>query len=72
MSCKYSQVKIIGTLLCVVGAVMMSLLNNSSPKSSKPSEAIFDREKIVGCLYLLVAVFSLSTNVVLQVDLNLT
>ncbi|XP_059589705.1 WAT1-related protein At5g47470 [Vitis vinifera] len=66
ISCMYSQVKIIGTLLCVVGAVVMSLLHSTTEKSSKLSEIIFNEEKIVGCLYLLAAVFTLSSNVVLQ------
>ncbi|KAJ8436335.1 hypothetical protein Cgig2_005259 [Carnegiea gigantea] len=47
LSCNYSRVKIIGTLICVIGR-------------------IFDKEKIVGCLYLALAVFILSSNVVLQ------
>ena len=63
----YSQVKIVGTLLCVVGAVMMSLVHNTPAKSLKLLEAIFNEEKIIGCLYLLAVVFVLSTNVVLQV-----
>ncbi|GLU05568.1 hypothetical protein SLE2022_226650 [Rubroshorea leprosula] len=72
LSCLYSRVKIVGTLLCVVGALSMSLLHSttSSPKESKmavPSPAmIFDWDKIVGCLYLMAAVFVLSSNVVLQ------
>ncbi|KAK4794602.1 hypothetical protein SAY86_012596 [Trapa natans] len=74
ISCLYSKVKIVGTLLCVVGALAMSLMHStaskesemSSPSSSSPADTIFDKDKIIGCLYLMAAVFILSGNVVLQ------
>ncbi|GLT91075.1 hypothetical protein SLE2022_089830 [Rubroshorea leprosula] len=71
LSSLYSRVKIVGTLLCVVGALSMSLMHSSvSPKESNravPSpDMIFDRDKIIGCLYLMAAVIVLSSNVVLQ------
>lgn len=76
LSCVYSKVKIVGTFLCVAGAVLMSLLHSS--KSTKDanfllvstSDVIFDKQKMIGCFYLMAAVFVLSTNVVLQVKLS--
>ncbi|XP_074359192.1 WAT1-related protein At5g47470-like isoform X2 [Apium graveolens] len=70
------RVKIGGTLLCVIGAVTMSISQSaanppfeedtgiSSPFPFSTSE--FDKEKIVGCIYLMAAVFVLSSMVVLQ------
>ncbi|KAJ7952509.1 WAT1-related protein [Quillaja saponaria] len=76
ISCLYSKVKILGTLLCVLGALTMSLMQSTgtgtatSAREAKlltpPPDLIFDREKIMGCLYLLVAVFMLSNTIVLQ------
>lgn len=69
LSCLYSKVKILGTLLCVVGAVTMSLMHSTASAqetSVSTPNIIFDREKIIGCMYLLAAVFTLSSNVVLQ------
>lgn len=78
LSNKYSKVKILGTLLCVLGALTMSIMQSiSDPETVKnatveltpplPSGLAFDIQKILGCLYLVVAVFILSSNVVLQV-----
>lgn len=70
LSCLYSKVKILGTLLCVVGAVTMGLMHSAAPAqetSVNTPNIIFDREKIIGCVYLLAAVFVLSSTVVLQV-----
>ncbi|KDO36536.1 hypothetical protein CISIN_1g026311mg [Citrus sinensis] len=69
LSCLYSKVKILGTLLCVVGAVTMGLMHSTAPAqetSVNTPNIIFDREKIIGCVYLLAAVFVLSSTVVLQ------
>ncbi|OWM88369.1 hypothetical protein CDL15_Pgr003781 [Punica granatum] len=73
ISCLYSKVKIVGTLLCVVGALALSLIHSTTTKeaqltssSSSPADTIFDKQKIIGCLYLMAAVFILSSNVVLQ------
>ncbi|VVB08257.1 unnamed protein product [Arabis nemorensis] len=69
MKCVYSRLKILGTLLCVFGALTMSLMHSASIEHSEEDNAsvfVFDRDKIVGCMYLLGAVFVLSTNVVLQ------
>ncbi|XP_024174398.1 WAT1-related protein At5g47470 [Rosa chinensis] len=73
LSCLYSKVKILGTLLCVVGALTMSIMQSttSTPATEIQYQAhspdvIFDKQKIIGCLYLLAAVFVLSSNIVLQ------
>ncbi|XP_024935109.3 WAT1-related protein At5g47470 isoform X1 [Ziziphus jujuba] len=73
-NCLYSKVKIVGTLLCVLGALTMSIMHSVTAPPSKeaqymatpPPNVIFDKSKIIGCLYLLAAVFVLSSNVVLQ------
>ncbi|CAK8562724.1 unnamed protein product [Lathyrus sativus] len=73
LNCTFSRVKIIGTLLCVLGALTMSLLQSiSTPipmeKLTIPPQPVvlFDRDKIIGCLYLLVSILLLSSTVVLQ------
>ncbi|KAG6635966.1 WAT1-related protein At5g47470-like [Carya illinoinensis] len=72
LGCLYSKVKIIGTLLCVVGALTMSIMHSSGTaekeaRISSPSPDIaLDKDKIIGCLYLVAAVFALSSGVVLQ------
>ncbi|GMH09535.1 hypothetical protein Nepgr_011376 [Nepenthes gracilis] len=75
-SCLYSKVKILGTLLCVAGAVTMSIFQSTTATSateahltspgSPPLTAAYDTQKIAGCMYLMGAVFVLSSNVVLQ------
>nr|KJB25588.1 hypothetical protein B456_004G198200 [Gossypium raimondii] len=71
LSCLYSKVKIGGTLLCVLGALTMSLMHSSvSPESARmfaaPTSFVFNKDKIIGCMYLMAAVLVLSSNVVLQ------
>ncbi|XP_038725048.1 WAT1-related protein At5g47470-like isoform X2 [Tripterygium wilfordii] len=66
LSCTYSKVKIAGTLLCVVGATTMSLIHSTASPGHQHLDPVFDRKKIIGCLYLMAAVFVLSSNVVLQ------
>ncbi|CAL1375844.1 unnamed protein product [Linum trigynum] len=70
IGCIYSKVKIIGTLLCVVGALTMSFMHSSTIKEpafiASPTDVFIDKDKLVGCLYLMAAVFVLSSNVVLQ------
>uniref|UniRef100_A0A2C9WC73 WAT1-related protein n=1 Tax=Manihot esculenta TaxID=3983 RepID=A0A2C9WC73_MANES len=71
LSCVYSKVKIVGTLLCVAGALLMSLMHTSKETKDAhflvPSvDFIFDKQKMIGCMYLMGAVFVLSSNVVLQ------
>ncbi|CAG7894933.1 unnamed protein product [Brassica rapa] len=69
MKCLYSKLKILGTLLCVFGALTMSLMHSASIIQDEKDNAsifVFDRDRVVGCMYLLGAVFILSSNVVLQ------
>lgn len=76
LGCIYSKAKIAGTLLCVAGAVIMSLTQSTlgsdvareAPLSvpPPPSRNIFDEQKIMGCLYLMAAVFVLSSTIILQ------
>ena len=76
INCLYSKVKLLGTLLCVVVALTMSLMHSTatareSPIVSASLDVIFDPQKIIGSMYLLAAVFVLSCNVVLQVILSI-
>ncbi|XP_048132342.1 WAT1-related protein At5g47470 isoform X2 [Rhodamnia argentea] len=70
LNCVYSKVKIVGTLLCVAGALAMSIMHSAGKEEAKltsaSSDVVFDKEKIIGCLYLMAAVFVLSSNIVLQ------
>ncbi|KAE9459397.1 hypothetical protein C3L33_08688, partial [Rhododendron williamsianum] len=77
LSCMYSRVKIVGTLMCVTGAVTMSIMQStmhddptaedSQLRLSPPATGnVFDIQKIIGCLYLMAAVLALSSNIVLQ------
>ena len=71
MKCVYSKLKILGTMLCVFGALTMSLMHSASIIQDEKENAsifVFDRDRVVGCMYLLGAVFILSSNVVLQVS----
>ncbi|KAK3039490.1 hypothetical protein RJ639_028072 [Escallonia herrerae] len=77
-NCMYSKIKVVGTLLCVVGAVTMSLSQSvmnghlakedglSSPSPPADDQNMFDEQKIIGCIYLLASVLVLSSSVVLQ------
>ncbi|KAK8658204.1 hypothetical protein V6N13_036416 [Hibiscus sabdariffa] len=64
LSCLYNKVKIAGTFLCVLAAITMSLMQ--SIVSSGDYNGIFNKHKIIGCMYLMAAVLVLSSNVVLQ------
>ena len=74
LSNKCSQLKIIGTLLCVFGALTMSIMQSISvPATQKEATLqssstyfLFDKQKIIGCLYLISSVLVLSSSVVLQ------
>ncbi|XP_019156006.1 PREDICTED: WAT1-related protein At5g47470-like [Ipomoea nil] len=85
LSCKYSKAKIVGTLFCVIGAILMSVLQDSSHNHSskqihvplQPLQTLqappsyhdngtFDFDKIIGSFYLVIAVFTLSSVIVLQ------
>lgn len=80
LSNKYSKLKILGTLLCVLGALTMSIMQSiSAPatkkeatllqSSSTPSNLLFDMKKIIGCIYLIISVLILSSSIVLQVTI---
>ncbi|XP_057727018.1 WAT1-related protein At5g47470-like isoform X1 [Arachis stenosperma] len=75
----YSRVKIMGTMLCVVGAFAMSIMQSMSTNAAKQDatlvhyisdptahDAVFDKQKILGCIYLLLAISLLSSSLVLQ------
>ncbi|PIN02388.1 hypothetical protein CDL12_25096 [Handroanthus impetiginosus] len=74
LGCRYSRAKIGGTFLCVFGAVVMSLMQSSTVQDNTEKEAFlspssdiaFDKQIIVGSMYLIAAVFVLSIQVVLQ------
>ena len=65
IGCKYSRAKIAGTMLCVLGAVVMSLMQ-SAPNDHTKTPTDFNSQTILGCTYLIAAVFVLSSQVVLQ------
>ncbi|XP_062233826.1 WAT1-related protein At5g47470-like [Phragmites australis] len=75
-ACKYTQAKILGTLVCLVGAMAMSFLQRppSSPASDLQASLATSSELqgssyydwILGCSYLFVAVIVLSFYTVLQ------
>ncbi|KAF0911677.1 hypothetical protein E2562_011678 [Oryza meyeriana var. granulata] len=72
-ACKYTRAKILGTLVCLVGAMAMSFLQSpvsSSPQLTANSEpAAADGtyyDWILGCSYLFLAVVVLSLYTVLQ------
>lgn len=68
LKCMYTRLKILGTLLCVFGALTMSIMHSiKHNEENNDSAFVFDRDRVLGCIYLLGAVFVLSTNVVLQV-----
>ncbi|KAI4315252.1 hypothetical protein L6164_028082 [Bauhinia variegata] len=75
LSCRHGKVKILGTMMCVLGALTVSITQSLTAKEAQaqvetqsppPSNAVFDKDKIIGCLYLIAAVFMLSSNIVLQ------
>ncbi|ONK56294.1 uncharacterized protein A4U43_C10F6240 [Asparagus officinalis] len=76
IGCQYSRAKIMGTVLCLSGAVVMSYLQ--SPKDSvkdqtqvslaniEPLKDEANNDWIIGCFYLLAAVLVVSCSTVLQ------
>ncbi|KAI4338467.1 hypothetical protein MLD38_023525 [Melastoma candidum] len=71
LSCVYSKVKILGTVLCVSGALILSLLHSKAADETQPlppsaKGMTFDQEKILGCLYLLGAILMKSSLNILQ------
>ncbi|ESQ55775.1 hypothetical protein EUTSA_v10025550mg [Eutrema salsugineum] len=77
LSCMYSRVKVGGTVLCVMGAFIMSLMHSTTTATSSSVEAmpivsddvVLDMEKILGCLYLFLSVCCLSSSIVLQASI---
>lgn len=64
-ACKYTQAKLLGTLVCLAGAVALSLQQSpSSSPAARPDAA--DDDWILGCSYLVAAVTVLSLVTVLQ------
>ncbi|XP_039046838.1 WAT1-related protein At5g47470-like [Hibiscus syriacus] len=72
INCIYSKVKIAGTFLCVIGAIIMSVIQSTVSSGDAVMDTvviyndIFNKNKIIGCMYLMAAVLVLSSNVVLQ------
>ncbi|KAJ0968312.1 hypothetical protein J5N97_025229 [Dioscorea zingiberensis] len=65
--CKFTWTKILGTLLCLSGAIAMSFLQSSPELTSQVSSGdIAEKEWITGCGYLLASVVVLSCTSVLQ------
>ncbi|KAL2237978.1 UNVERIFIED_CONTAM: WAT1-related protein [Sesamum indicum] len=71
LACRYSRAKIVGTLLCVFGAVVLSLMQSTVRDDeldvSFPSTHVFfDKQTMLGCVYLIASVVVFSSQVVLQ------
>ncbi|XP_057823285.1 WAT1-related protein At5g47470 [Cryptomeria japonica] len=81
MKCAYSQFKIVGTVICVCGAMAMSFLHGPalsqlwpSPQAQAHTQNIIlnflhegnSSKTITGCIYLLTAVIILSSSMILQ------
>ncbi|KAL6840900.1 hypothetical protein ACP4OV_029426 [Aristida adscensionis] len=72
--CKYTRAKILGTLVCLSGAMCLSFLKNPTPsappKSIPGDEELSDtngkRVWILGCFYLLTGVTIFACNTVMQ------
>ena len=79
-ACKYTQAKILGTLVCLVGAMAMSFLQRPPSSAASDLQASLATSSelqgssyydwILGCSYLFVAVIVLSFYTVLQVINN--
>ncbi|XP_077235429.1 nodulin MtN21 /EamA-like transporter family protein [Tasmannia lanceolata] len=76
LKCTYSRAKILGTLVCLTGALAMSFLQGppsahvvTTPEplaASNLAQEAIDKTRLMGCMYLLAAVFVISCTVVLQ------
>ncbi|RZC53431.1 hypothetical protein C5167_012268 [Papaver somniferum] len=68
LSCIYSKVKILGTCICVIGAITMSILYapGATSESTSPNDEINEEVKLVGIICLMTAILVLSCVVVLQ------
>ncbi|CAH2078862.1 unnamed protein product [Thlaspi arvense] len=78
LSCMHSRVKMGGTVLCVMGAFIMSFMHSttSTPTSSSvkalpivSDHVVLDKDKIIGCIYLFLSICCLSSNIVLQASI---
>ncbi|KAK8934685.1 WAT1-related protein [Platanthera zijinensis] len=70
--CKYSQAKVLGTIVCLGGAIAMSILQNRTSSSKHlllPGESV---NWIFGCLFLLAAIIIVSFIMVLQATTMVT
>ncbi|GJN40421.1 hypothetical protein PR202_gb29629 [Eleusine coracana subsp. coracana] len=76
LRCRYTRAKILGTVVCLGGAVAMSVLQSpATPRGHRPIDhaaavARSHRDWVAGCLFLLGAVLVLSATIVLQVDIH--
>uniref|UniRef100_A0ACD5ULL9 Uncharacterized protein n=1 Tax=Avena sativa TaxID=4498 RepID=A0ACD5ULL9_AVESA len=68
LKCRYTRAKTLGTLLCLGGAITMSVLQSPAapPGQRLPDLAKSHRDWVVGCLCLLGAVLVLSGTIILQ------
>ncbi|KAM0874302.1 hypothetical protein ACQ4PT_037527 [Festuca glaucescens] len=70
IKCQYTRAKILGTLLCLGGAITMSILQSpAAPPRRRPPDlaaAKSHQDWVVGCLCLLGAVLVLSGTIILQ------
>ncbi|CAO2176426.1 unnamed protein product [Urochloa humidicola] len=72
--CKYTREKILGTLVCLSGAMCVSFLKNPTPSVSpksvpgdeEPSSGKSRKDWILGCFYLLTGVTIFACNTVMQ------
>ncbi|XP_051115322.1 WAT1-related protein At5g47470 isoform X2 [Andrographis paniculata] len=68
LHCIYTRAKLAGTFLCMSGAFLMSLMQSAhAAEAASPADyQLLDAGTLLGCLYLIAAVFVLSSQVVLQ------
>ncbi|XP_058085367.1 WAT1-related protein At5g47470-like isoform X2 [Magnolia sinica] len=67
LKCKYSRAKITGTLVCLAGALSISFLQGPSISSAPAAHhEATEKNRIMGCMYLLAAVVAVSCTMVLQ------
>jgi hypothetical protein len=71
LKCQYTRAKILGTLLCLGGAITMSILQSpTAPPGRRPPDlaaAKSHQDWVIGCVCLLGAVLMLSGTIILQV-----
>jgi drug/metabolite transporter (DMT)-like permease len=67
IKCRYTKAKILGTVVCLGGAVAMSVLQSSDAHVlPRPEERAATASWVAGCLFLLGAVLVLSGTIVMQ------